>query len=227
MPPIPTRGSVVRFNISENDSRKSRHYAGLWVRADGRPMTGLEIYNNTVMVGPWTDQAALINARGVQARLRNNIFIASSPALPLRVEQPGDGVRFENNLYWRQGGPTEISWGAQIYSSLQQWRDRTGQELSNVQPTGLFADPLLSPRTARRHPRPPLWTPRLALLSSSARLTRAGGRIGLAPKVRIGRRRPGFSWTVAPAGPVPLGGHRRTGSGVRNESTSISQDSKP
>ena len=54
------RGSVVRFNISENDSRKSRDYAGLWVRADGREMTGVEIYNNTVIVGPWTDQAAHI-----------------------------------------------------------------------------------------------------------------------------------------------------------------------
>jgi Right handed beta helix region len=138
------RGAVVRFNISENDARKGRRYAGLWVRTDGKEMTGLEIYNNTVVIGSWTDQAALIDARGVEARVRNNIFIAAAPALPLRVEQPQERVRLENNLYWREGGPTQIAWGAQAYSSLQEWRDRTGQELSSGEPAGLFADPLLS-----------------------------------------------------------------------------------
>jgi hypothetical protein len=138
------RGGVVRFNISENDSRKGRRYAGLWVRTDGKEITGLEIYNNTVVIGSWTDQAALIDARGVEARMRNNIFIATGPALPLRVERPADRVRFENNLYWREGGPTEISWGTQTYSSLQEWRDRTGQELLSGEPTGLFANPVLS-----------------------------------------------------------------------------------
>jgi hypothetical protein len=141
------RGNVVRFNISENDSRKGRRYAGLWVRADGREMTGVEIYNNTVVIGPWTDQAARICARGVEARLRNNIFIASGSALPLWVEEPEERVRFENNLYWREGGPTQIAWGAQTYSSLHEWRDRTGQESFNQEPAGLFANPGLT-----RHP---------------------------------------------------------------------------
>jgi hypothetical protein len=145
------RGAVVRFNISENDSRKGRRYAGLWVRTDGKQITGLEIYNNTVVIGPWTDQAALINARDVEARIWNNIFIASGSALPLRVELPDNRVRFENNLYWRKGGPTEISWGAQTYSSLREWRARTGQELLSGVPEGLFADPDLTrdPQEAR------------------------------------------------------------------------------
>jgi len=138
------RGAIVRFNISENDSRKGRRYAGLWVRTDGKEITGLEIYNNTVVIGPWTDQAVLINAHSIEARLRNNIFVATGSALPLRVEQPQDRVRFENNLYWRQGGPTEISWGTQTYATLQEWRDRTGQELLSGVRMGLFADPVLS-----------------------------------------------------------------------------------
>jgi Right handed beta helix region len=145
-------GGVVRFNISENDARKGRRYAGLWVRTDGKEITGLEIYNNTVVIGPWTDQAALINAHGVEARVRNNIFISSGSARPLRVEQPQERVRFENNLYWREGGPTEITWGTQTYSSLQEWRDRTGQELLGKEPAGLFADPLLSGQPPGTHP---------------------------------------------------------------------------
>jgi len=139
------RGSVVRFNISENDARKNRYYAGLWVRTDGKEMTGVEIYNNTVVVGPWTDQAAHVYAHGVEVRVRNNIFVAAGSALPLRVENPGEGrVRFENNLYWREGEPTRVSWGTETFSSLKVWRDRTGQELLAGEPTGLFANPGLS-----------------------------------------------------------------------------------
>ena len=74
------RGSVVRFNISENDSRKGRRYAGLWVRTDGREITGVQVYNNTVTIGQWTDQAALIDARGIEAAFRNNIFISTDSA---------------------------------------------------------------------------------------------------------------------------------------------------
>jgi hypothetical protein len=136
--------AVVRFNISENDARKGRRYAGLWVRSDGKEITGVEIYNNTVVIGPWADQAAMINAHRVDARVRNNIFIAKAPALPLRVEEPGDEVRFENNLYWRDGAPTEIAYGGQTYSNLLDWRASTGQEVLGEDPLGLFADPLLS-----------------------------------------------------------------------------------
>jgi hypothetical protein len=74
-------------------------------------MTGLEIYNNTILGGPWGEQSAYVASRAVEARLRNNLFVATGPALPLRVEDPSDRVRFEHNLYWREGGPTEIAWG--------------------------------------------------------------------------------------------------------------------
>jgi hypothetical protein len=144
------RGSVVRFNISENDARKNRYYAGLWVRTDGKEMTGVEVYNNTVVIGSWADQAAHLYAPGVQARVRNNIFVASGSALPLRVEQPGDGVRFENNLYWTDDGPTRIAWGARTYSGLTEWREATGQECVGGEPVGRFANPGLG-----RPPGPP------------------------------------------------------------------------
>jgi hypothetical protein len=146
------RGSIVRFNISENDARKGIRYAGLWVRSDGKGISGLEIYNNTVVIGPWTEHAALIDAHGVEARLRNNIFIARSPALPLRVYHPDKRVRFENNLYWREDGPSAVAWGRRTYSSLEEWRAHTGQETLNGEPTGFFADPLLSRHAADERP---------------------------------------------------------------------------
>lgn len=145
------RGNVVRFNISENDSRRSRTYAGLWIRSDGPRMTGVEVYNNTVIIGPWADQAAMIHGGEVEACFRNNLFIAKGAALPLRVAQPHARIRFENNLYWREGEPFQVAWADKTFSTLAEWRDRTGQELVGGQPTGFAAVPTLTahPRSAR------------------------------------------------------------------------------
>lgn len=141
-------GSVVRFNISANDSRKGGRYAGLWLRTDGPPITGIEVHNNTIISGPWTDQAARIHAQGLEARVRNNIFVSSGTGWTLRVEAPSPQVRFENNLYWRQDGPTRIGWGDDAFLSLADWRARTTQETLHGEPTGRFADPGLAVLTA-------------------------------------------------------------------------------
>ena len=53
-------------------------------------------------------------------------------------------MRFENNLYWHEGGVTQIAWGTQTYSGLKEWRDRTEQERLGEEPTGLFANSALS-----------------------------------------------------------------------------------
>ena len=142
--PHEDHGNVVRFNIAENDSRKNRRYAGLWVRSDGKGMTGLEIYNNTVIEGPWADQAAYVNGEGVEAHLRNNIFMATGGAIPLRADQPGNALRFENNLYWRDGREFQITWGARGYEKLEAWRNGAGQESLGGQPLGFFENPALS-----------------------------------------------------------------------------------
>jgi hypothetical protein len=138
------RRNVVRFNISENDSRRSRTYAGLWVRADGRPMSGLEIYNNTVVIGDWSDQAAFVHGDGIEARLRNNIFISRGRALPLKVSEPRPSLRFEGNCYWRGGDPFSVKWGEASFSDIETWRAKTQQENSSGRTTGIFADPKLS-----------------------------------------------------------------------------------
>jgi hypothetical protein len=140
----PDRGNVVRFNVSENDSRKSRTYAGLWVRNDGTGMTGVEVYNNTVVVGSWTDQAAFVHGDGVEACFRNIIFLAVGGAVPLRVEKPHDKVRFENNLYWQDGSLVQIKWDQQVFRSLQDWREATGAESLDGKPLGLFENPKLT-----------------------------------------------------------------------------------
>ncbi len=200
----PDRGSIVRFNISENDARRGVRYAGLWVRSDGGEISGLEIYNNTIVIGPWTEHAALIDARRIDARLRNNIFMARSPALPLRVANPGKHVQFENNLYWSEDGPTEVAWGRRTYSSLNQWRAHTGQESLSGAPTGLFADPVLSlhPPGERAEPRELQDLRAFRPLPGSPAL--AGG-LDLGQKFGLETGTRDFLGLLPPSGPFPLG----------------------
>ncbi|HEV8543688.1 MAG TPA: right-handed parallel beta-helix repeat-containing protein [Verrucomicrobiae bacterium] len=140
----PHRGNVVRFNVSENDSRRSRGYAGLWVRNDNDGIQDLEIYNNTVVAGAWTDQAASIYGEGLAACLRNNIFFARGGAVPLRVEKAQGTLRFENNLYWREKAPVQVLWDEKIYNSLEDWRIATGAESLGGKAVGLFAESKLA-----------------------------------------------------------------------------------
>ena len=142
------RGNVVRFNISENDSRRSRTYAGLWVRSDGKGMTGLQVYNNTVLAGPWTDQAAGIYGDGVEARFQNNLLLSAGGAVPLRVKKPYGSLRFENNLYWRNDSSVLVVWGEKSYSGLREWREATGEELREGGSLGFAQDPRLSVQPA-------------------------------------------------------------------------------
>lgn len=146
------RDNIVRFNISENDSRRSRTYAGLWVRADGRPMTGLEVYNNTVPAGGWTDQAAYICAAGIEARIRNNILIARDRGQAICVVEPRASLRCEGNLYWRSGDPFSLQWGGTNFNTLEAWRMQTSQESSQGNIAGLFVDPRLSSHPPELNP---------------------------------------------------------------------------
>jgi len=137
------KGCIVRFNVSDNDSRRSRNYAGLWVRSDGNGITGLKVYNNTVRMGPWSNQAAYIDGNGVEAEFRNNILVGCGGAVPLMVEHPQGKLQFLNNLYWGGGAAFKIHWGDQIYTELSGWRQATGQESLGGKLLGVIADPQL------------------------------------------------------------------------------------
>lgn len=146
-------GNVVRFNLSENDSRKSRRYAGLWVQTDGPEITGLEIYNNTIYTRGAADQAAYLRASSVTAQLRNNIFWGADGTIPLQVDRPAEGnLRFEQNLYWSTDAPVQIRWGSRNYAALTDWRRETGQETLGGDPLGLWADPRLSNHGSAHRP---------------------------------------------------------------------------
>lgn len=138
------KGCIVRFNVSDNDSRRSRAYAGLWVRSDGNGIASLKVHNNTLRLGRWSNQAAFVDGSGVEAEFKNNILVGCDGALPLLVEHPTDHLRFQNNLYWGDGAPFRIQWGDQSYGSLAEWQQKAAQESLGGKLLGLFADPGLS-----------------------------------------------------------------------------------
>ncbi|HYG34102.1 MAG TPA: right-handed parallel beta-helix repeat-containing protein [Clostridia bacterium] len=151
--PHTDRGNIVRFNISENDARKLGDYGGIWVRNAGKGMTGLRIYNNTIIAGSWARHAIGVLGEGVEGKFWNNLLVSSGKAVPLWVEKPQDKLRFENNLYWREEGSFKIVWDDKTYESLERWRNDTGQETRDGKVLGVFADPLLTGHSATVQPR--------------------------------------------------------------------------
>ncbi len=135
-------GNVVRYNISDNDARKSSIYGALTLSGY---VDGAQIYHNTVMVGPNSSgQPAALRLHGTLSgvTIRDNIFVSKG------TELLDAGSRYStkqvllqgNDLFRTSGGPL-MRWGSASYSSLAAWRRATGQEQLGSQHTGLSVDP--------------------------------------------------------------------------------------
>lgn len=135
-------GNVVRYNISNNDARKSSAYGALTLTGN---VKGAQIYHNTVMVGPnGSGQPAALRLHGTLSgvTIRNNIFVSKG------TEVLDAGTRYStkqvllqgNDLFRTSGGPL-IRWKSTSYYSLAPWRGATGQEQLGSQHTGLSVDP--------------------------------------------------------------------------------------
>lgn len=132
---------MVRFNISVNDALNSERYGGIWIRADGRPMTGIKVYNNTVFTT--TAPAAWIQSTGVEVDLRNNILITSSNGIPMQVDDATNdppSLRIANNLFWRSGGPFVVRWNGTDFNSIMQFQQAFAKFPSDKK-LGVFSDP--------------------------------------------------------------------------------------
>lgn len=132
------RGNVVRFNVSVNDAVKSERYAGLWVRADGRKMTNVLIYNNTVITkGKY---AAFVYGHDVQATLQNNLFITNPNGTPIAIEGGHSSIQLVNNALWRNGAPFRAIWNEKDYNDPTAWQAASGERNRNW-----YTDPKMNP----------------------------------------------------------------------------------
>jgi hypothetical protein len=73
----------------------------------------------------------------------NNVFVATGGA-PLISVPAKYSAFFAGNLYWTSGGPFKIFYQGKTYSSLEEWRGATDNELLKGIATGTTADPRLT-----------------------------------------------------------------------------------
>ena len=129
-------GSVVRFNLSEND------LGGALVIGEG---TEVDAYHNTFFVdAAGASGAVVVDGSVKRVRVRNSLIAALGEAAPVIYAGGADAsdVLFQGNGYWSDG-PLGIRWGGRTFSGLDVWRSATGQETDGGVATGLQGDPLL------------------------------------------------------------------------------------
>ncbi len=146
-------GNTIRYNVSENDSRKNSNGAiVIWGRT-----VGAEIYNNTVFIKPpvvGSTRAIFIHNAGILAHdvqnvhVRNNSFLTTGGLRVVHVtpDQLSGAIdlRFEGNHYYGGAYKPNIVWGGTTYNSLAAWRTGKGQERLNGADVGSEGDPRLA-----------------------------------------------------------------------------------
>jgi hypothetical protein len=141
------RNNTVRFNISEDDSRKNT-YAGIYVGNDGSGISDVEIYNNTVYTTPSSGDAkprAVLVRGTTNVHFRNNILAVSGDVPLVDAAEGQSGLLFQGNDYWAgENGKPTILWAGVTLDSLDIWRSAAGQEMLEGRKTGYSVDPLFT-----------------------------------------------------------------------------------
>ncbi len=138
--PYRDHNNTVRFNLSVNDGLggpEEARYAGLWVRADAGKMSGLRIYNNTVVTRGRT--AAYVFGDRIACSIRNNIFLTETNGVPLLVEWPQSEIKVSRNVFWSSGGPIACMWDGKAYKSTEEFR--AARALVYADDLGLVSNP--------------------------------------------------------------------------------------
>jgi len=139
---------IIRYNISENDGRKNGNASILlWATSSNGGIQNADIYNNTLFLSPasnGTPTAVFVSTGNLtNVKLRNNIIQTTGGLQAVRT-LANTGVRFEGNAYWASGDVLKIYWTGTTYSTLEKWREVTGQEKVNGVAKGVVVNPEFS-----------------------------------------------------------------------------------
>lgn len=147
--PVPNVGSVVRYNIFENNAATVQ-WRGEIVVAE-TDTSDVAIYNNTIYSSTALAAVIIPDFLGTPFRVRicNNIIVTSGTPYSILVERTPanpDDLRFLGNVYYNVNDSERIpiAWGNDSYSSVASWMSGTGQETLGSVPVGLAADPQLT-----------------------------------------------------------------------------------
>ena len=137
--------NTVRYNISQNDSKKTpATYGCIFVASHGNPMTNLKIYNNVVYTNISTGKALSLGVGSASnGRVANNIFYSATGAylVDTGASNPS-GFQFRGNDYYA-ASTFRIRWANTTYSTLTAWRSGSAQEIQAGVDVGTDANPLL------------------------------------------------------------------------------------
>jgi hypothetical protein len=139
--------NTVRYNISQNDGRKSISWAGIIMAG---PTQNSQIYNNTIY--------ATVNTLGIYAALGisgpttnidiwNNVFMTAGGTGGMQQISIAPGqvnMSLQGNAYWGSGLPLNLVWNNTTSTTLAAFRQTSGQETLNGAPTGVGTNPQLT-----------------------------------------------------------------------------------
>lgn len=136
-PPGSSAKSMVRRNLCVNNGRSPRLaqrqgaiYLSTW---DNGHLSGVEIYNNTIVWNPPPAAAALVSDAEIDANqprlFRNNLIVSRSPLLVRSTA----GLQLDGNQYWVLGDASPAwQYGTETYTSLTALQSAAGQEHRGV-----------------------------------------------------------------------------------------------
>ena len=136
--------NTIRYNISQNDGRKSLSWAGILLAGALRDS---HIYNNTVFGSASTTgiyKALMILNPTINLDIRNNAFITADGMEQVSIVSGHTNLALQGNSYWGSGLPLSLSWGSSNSKTLADFRVASGQEMLNGAPSGLDINPKLT-----------------------------------------------------------------------------------
>jgi Right handed beta helix region len=141
----PNNNDVIRFNISQNDSRKNG-YGVIQLSASSSTDTinNAQIYNNTIYLTKPTSgmaYALYIKEPTINVQIRNNIFDVAPGVQTVNVKSAGKGLLFQGNDYWTGSSAINVNWAGKTYKTLGSWSSATGQEKVGSTSTGYAVNP--------------------------------------------------------------------------------------
>jgi hypothetical protein len=146
----PWANNIVRYNISENDSRTNNSPITVF-KGDNCTFNGVKIYNNTVYVDrsslhDETTQAVFQISNWItgiyNVEVYNNIFQSGGNLTTVHIPV-GYSAKFFSNLYFSFMSSNTFNYQGTIYYGLKNWSDATGIEKINNVIVGKEGNPKL------------------------------------------------------------------------------------
>ncbi|MFB7497274.1 right-handed parallel beta-helix repeat-containing protein [Streptomyces sp. NPDC056161] len=145
----PSRGNVMRFNVSSRDARRLAPYGGFYV---GGYVRGAHVLHNTVVAalnGSLRTPAVMIAPGPRSVAFWNNQFVTDGAPLVVASGILREVV-FQGNHYFAPNAPRAVEWRGAFYSSPGGWWAATGQETVAAETVGVAGDPCFEGGSAVR-----------------------------------------------------------------------------